>query len=542
MSKATKYKNSPVTPKDQQSLDKYFSSPDLAKKRKKPSMDSPNKESPPNKKHEAEAESTEEAKPANVLDKEAYQHIDTKLNEMEKRLESALSASLSKSISKSVTAGLQTIIDSSLKAALDTMSKNVDKAIEQHPTVKQHGEHLDSLETENMILKTKVRTMEGKQKQMDKKISEMERKLLQNNLIFKGIPETEWEKESVSKQKVFQELTKLTTGDTDQAKLKTAKKMSIRVCKRLGRYNKERPRPLSVEFVSKEDIDFILANKSNLRNDVYVDREYPVEIEKKRKTLRPILTAAKKQKKFRKKCKMVNDLIVIKGKKYGLDRAQGVKDISKLPRSLNPAKISSKSNDDVYGYFGELNPLSNFHRAPFTYENFTYHCSEQLIQRKKAELFKDKLSIKRIENAKTGLECKLLGNKISNFKKSVWETRAKELCGPGIKQKFLENRNALITLVKTTGNRTIVKCTKDTIWGCGMALQDDNCLIKTEWTNQGIMGEILESIREDMAQMLEGIPDEQASDTSSQSSSSEDSSDEREINTTEGAPHEDMVT
>ena len=436
MSKATKYKNSPVTPKDQQFLDKYFSSPDLTKKRKKPSMESPNKESPPNKKHEAEAEPTENATGEQALDTKTYQHIDTKLDEMEKRLETALSASLSKSITESVTAGLQTIIDTSLKAALDTMSKNVDEAIEQNPTVKQHGEQLDSLETENMILKTKVRTMEVKQKDMDKKISEMERKSLQNNLIFKGIPETEWEKENVHRQKVFRELTKISTGDTDQAKLKAAKKMNIRACKRLGRYNKDRPRPLSVEFVSKEDVEFILANKSNLCKDVYVDREYPMEIEKKRKTLRPILTAAKKQKRFRKKCKMVNDLIVIKGKKYGLDKAQGVKDISKLPKSLNPAKISSKSNDEVYGYFGELNPLSNFHRAPFTYENFTYHCSEQFIQRKKAELFKDKLAAKRIENTKTGLECKLIGNKVSNFKKSVWVAQAKELCSPGIKQKI----------------------------------------------------------------------------------------------------------
>ena len=302
---------------------------------------------------------------------------------MERRLESALSASLSESITKSVTASLKTIIDSSLKKALDTMSKNMDKAIDQNPTVKHHGEQLDSLETENMILKTKVRTMEGKQKQMDKKICEMERKSLQNNLIFKGIPETEWEKEAVSKQKVYQELAKITDGGTDQAKLKLAKKMNIRACKRLGRYNKDRSRPLSVEFVCKEDTEFILAKRTNLRTGVYVDREYPIEIEKKRKLLRPILTAAKKQKKFRKKCKMVNDLLVIKGKKYGLDQGQGIKNISKLPKSINPAKISSRSNDEVYGYFGELNPLSNFHRAPFTYENFTYHCSEQFIQKKR---------------------------------------------------------------------------------------------------------------------------------------------------------------
>ena len=88
---------------------------------------------------------------------------------MEKRLESALSASLCESITKSVTDGLKTIIDSSVKEALITLSKNVNSAIEQNPTVKQHGEQLDSLETENMILKTKMYAMEGKQRQMDKK-------------------------------------------------------------------------------------------------------------------------------------------------------------------------------------------------------------------------------------------------------------------------------------------------------------------------------------------------------------------------------------
>ena len=502
-------------------------------------MDSPHRESPPTKKLE-----TESMEPAEQLDHGTYKHIDTKLNDMEKRLESALSASLCESIMKSVTAGLKTIIDSSIKEALDTMSKNVNTAIEQNPTVKQHGEQLDSLETENMILKKKVHAMEGKQKQMDKKITEMERKALQNNLIFKGIPETEWEKEAQSKKKVYDELAMLADGNTDQTKLKSAKKIGIRVCKRIGRYNKDKSHPLSVKFLCKEDVDYILNKKTNLRTGVYVDREYPTEIEKKRKLLRPILTAAKKQKKFRKRCKMVNDLLVIKGKKYGISKGQGIKSINKLPKSINPAKISSRCNDEVYGYFGELNPLSNFHRAPFTYENFTYHCSEQFIQKKKAELFKDTSSVKKIEEAKTGLDCKLLGNKIANSKKSTWEKRAKELCTPGIKQKFIENREALITLIKATGQKSIAECTKDTVWGCGIVLQDDNCLVKSEWINQGIMGEILEGVRRDLAYLVQDNPnpdDTESSDTSAKESSSDESGDNTDTRNDNEEKTEDMV-
>ena len=289
MSKSNRYKNSPVTPKDQQSLDKYFCSPDCTKKRKKPSIDSPNSDTPPNKKHgistEAGALEKNKSKKKNEedLSTDTYQHIDNKLNSMEKHLEASLSASLSESITKSVTDSLKDIIDNSLKEALDTMSKNVNKAIEENPTVIQHGEQIDSLETENLLLKSKVQNMEGEQQQMKKKLSEIEKRSLQNNLIFRGIQEDEWEKEPTSRAKLYSELAILYSGH--QEKNKPSKKMQtqrieIQNCRRIGRYVKDRSRPLSVEFVRKEDAEFVFGNKKKLREGIYADREYPIEIEK----------------------------------------------------------------------------------------------------------------------------------------------------------------------------------------------------------------------------------------------------------------------
>ena len=76
------------------------------------------------------------------------------------------------------------------------------------------------------------------------------------------------------------------------------------------------------------------------------------------------MTAAKKHKKYRTKCKLENDLLVIKGKKYDLAKRDSVKDLSNLPHQLKPSRISSHANKDIYGYFGKLNPLSNFHHSP----------------------------------------------------------------------------------------------------------------------------------------------------------------------------------
>ena len=223
-----------------------------------------------------------------------------------------------------------------------------------------------------------------------------------------------------------------------------------------------------------------------------MDKEYPLDIEKKRKILRPIYTAAKQSKKYKKRCRMENDQLVIKGKHYGIE------DMDRLPKSLKPVNITSKTNDTVFCYFGELNPLSNFHPAKFSIEGRTFHCSEQYIQWKKAELFKDVNTMKKVERAKTGHQCKEAGKSTSNFKKTVWEQRASELCKPGIQQKFIENRTPRDVLLHKTSGKRIVECTKETPWGCGVALKDDNCLIPTKWTSQGIMGTMLEEIRQEL--------------------------------------------
>ena len=108
-------------------------------------------------------------------------HLDTQLSDMEKRFEASLSASLS-----ALTAGLKGLIDTSLKEALETMSNKVNKVIEEHPIIIQHGEQIDSLETENLILKNKVTRMEGETSHIKKWLATMESRALANNIIIKG--------------------------------------------------------------------------------------------------------------------------------------------------------------------------------------------------------------------------------------------------------------------------------------------------------------------------------------------------------------------
>ena len=231
----------------------------------------------------------------------------------------------------------------------------------------------------------------------------------------------------------------------------------------------------------------------NLQKGIYIDREYPIEIEFQCKALRPILTAARKIPSLKKKCKLEGATLKIKGKRYNL------KTLHKLPPELDVFKLSSKTNEEtnVVGFFGQLNPLSNFHYAPFKYNGINFHSSKQLIQYQKSLFAKDTECCNRILATDTAIECKLLSSKIQNLDAEAWDDTAKEACKPGIRCKFQQNP-ILMDCLLNTGDKTIVECAKDVVWGNGVPLAMDHCLDSTKWLSQGgILGEILTEIREE---------------------------------------------
>ena len=152
--------------------------------------------------------------------------------------------------------------------------------------------------------------------------------------------------------------------------------------------------------------------------------------------------------------------------------------------------VSSKEDDNHIGFFGELNPFSNFHEAPFTVDGITYHSSEQFIQYKKAKFFTDDSSSKKILKASTSLECKQLSKEIINYDPQDWREHAGHLCEPGIFAKFHQNP-ILMNLLCATGQKMIVECAYDRLWGCGIPLQDSTCFDEDKWSGDNLLGKIL---------------------------------------------------
>ena len=164
---------------------------------------------------------------------------------------------------------------------------------------------------------------------------------------------------------------------------------------------------------------------------------------------------------------------------------------------LNAFKVTSKEDAHTVGFFGEINPLSNFHESPFTHEGTQYISSEQFIQVNKAKYFGDLDTYSMILGCSTSLECKILSKQIHNVDDSKWEEAAGAVCYPGIQAKFQQNPYAMDILIWKTGNKRIVECASDQLWATGIPLSDPNCLDDTKWISQGILGQMLESIHND---------------------------------------------
>ena len=199
-------------------------------------------------------------------------------------------------------------------------------------------------------------------KDVNKRIIDLENKSLDKNLIFHGIPEDQGTEREDIVSKVYQEISPTINRETENERLQVASEIEIVKVRRLGKKEVNRTQPISVEFSNKFDVEQIFANRFDLNDGIYVNREYSKETECNRRLLRPILQAAKKLPEYKDVCRMEADVLNLNGTKFNKDN------LHELPVKLNIMEITTKSNADVVGFFGEICPLSNFYPSKFLYK------------------------------------------------------------------------------------------------------------------------------------------------------------------------------
>ena len=374
---------------------------------------------------------------------------------------------------------------------IEKIENDMKTLIKDRELLPEYVQKVQNLEQNTEQLNSKVEKIEQKNQELKQKLVKIEDKLLENNLIISGVEEPKFEEDGPCRDKLDIIIAKMLPEETNEEKLEKAKKFDIVSTACLGKYNPIKGRPISVAFVKKTDADHVYNSKKLLGKGVYVDREYSSTTEAERKRLRPILQAARRLEEYRGLCKLEGTELIIKGKKYSFEK------LHDLPANISTQVVSSRQNEQYYGFFGEFSPLSNFHPAPFIHEGVKYHTSEQYIQKMKADFCKDREASAQIMLATTPYECKKLGRGIKNCNMDTWNSAAMDLCYPGLLSKFVQNQG-LSSFLRNTGNKTILECCYDDVWGNGLPLSDPKCLDPKVYEKQGILGFILENIRREL--------------------------------------------
>ena len=334
----------------------------------------------------------------------------------------------------------------------------------------------------------KFNQTDEKHRKLQDRISFLEDQLLKKNVIFQGILESEYEDTKDIKTGIVKAIANTMHGETEEEKTKAAGYTSIASVERMGKYNPLRTRPVKVKFSDKKDVDNLFKNRKKLPRGIYIDKEYSKATEKECCLLRPVIKAARRIDKYKGACHLDGPQLVIEGKCYHHQN------IHTLPKDLSPMEVTSQSNEEVFAFFGELNPLSNFHPCKFTLEGETFNSSEQYIQWTKAKYCGDKIAMDHILNCEDAADCKEVSQDITNLNRKGWVESAETICFEGIKAKFLQNDHLMEKLLDT-GEKTLVEASYDEAWGTGQHLGSRDCLTESKWKSIGILGRILMRIR-----------------------------------------------
>uniref|UniRef100_A0A1I8A8E9 DUF1768 domain-containing protein n=1 Tax=Steinernema glaseri TaxID=37863 RepID=A0A1I8A8E9_9BILA len=148
-------------------------------------------------------------------------------------------------------------------------------------------------------------------------------------------------------------------------------------------------------------------------------------------------------------------------------------------------------------FFNGSSCFSNFYPCErLEIDGIEYKCTEQYYAHQKAEMFGDEKAAYDILSASHPSEMKRIGRRVKEFKLSEWHEICIEVMAVANMNKFLQNEDLLVELLKTAGSELVECSPNDPFWGIGLAIDDPNVADRSRWRGANWLGQILTKIRD----------------------------------------------
>jgi ribA/ribD-fused uncharacterized protein len=152
-----------------------------------------------------------------------------------------------------------------------------------------------------------------------------------------------------------------------------------------------------------------------------------------------------------------------------------------------------------YLFFGEENPLSNWHRSTFVVRGRTFHWNEQFLMYCKAMLFGDLETAEKVLAAQSPRECKSLGRDVRPYVDKVWAEKREYYDYYGALHKFQQNPSMARFLLNTGDLELVEASPYDTIYGVGLDAHSPSIIHKRLWRGTNIHGRATQRVRDELA-------------------------------------------
>ena len=144
---------------------------------------------------------------------------------------------------------LDLLIKRNLRSELRPLKTNIKELLETAKTTSKHTEEINVLRQENRVLKHRCNQLEQKQQVMKDMLDKLENIQLENNLMLYGVEESSvWEYPENRYAKVVDHLSHTMNGESAMQQRDMARNLSIKKTVRIGKFNPDRCRPISITF------------------------------------------------------------------------------------------------------------------------------------------------------------------------------------------------------------------------------------------------------------------------------------------------------
>ncbi len=149
--------------------------------------------------------------------------------------------------------------------------------------------------------------------------------------------------------------------------------------------------------------------------------------------------------------------------------------------------------DEAYGF------LSNWYMSDFTDKNgVKFSSMEQYMMYRKAELFGDSASTKKIMATQNVAQIKAFGRLVSGFDEKKWDKNKYDIVKSGVTLKFSQN-DILRKKLLDCGECIFAECAvNDRIWGIGLSMTDPDRPNTAKWRGQNLLGRAITEVRDEL--------------------------------------------